>query len=130
MMPASVCWENEAKTIIRQQLYGDWTFEDYITSLAELQRLTVSMPHTVNVIVDYTESKTYPRKILAAAQTLDRNFPANEGIVMIVQGPPYINAVFEVIFKLCPKLGHKIHHVNSLEEAYKAIHQYEAEKAL
>jgi hypothetical protein len=129
-MPASVCWENEQKTIIRQQLYGDWTFEDYMTSLAELQRLTASMPHIVNVIVDYTETKTYPSKILAAAQTLDRNFPANEGIVMIVQGPPYINAAFEVIFKLSPKLAQKVHHVDSLEEAYHAIHRYEAQTAV
>ena len=129
-MPACVCWDNEQKTIIRQQLFGDWKFDDYIKSLAELQRLTASMPHTVNVIVDYTESKTYPRKILAAAQTLDRNFPANEGIVMIVQGPPYINAAFEVIFKLSPKLAQKIHHVNSLQEAYQAIHEYEAETVL
>jgi hypothetical protein len=129
-MPASVCWDNEQKTIVRQQLFGDWTFDDYIMSLGELQRLTASMSHTVNVIVDYTESKSYPRKIIAAAQTLHRNFPTNEGIVMIVQGPPYITAAFEVIFKLYPKLGQNIHHVDSLEDAYAAIHLYEAEKAL
>lgn len=129
-MPASVDWDNEQKTIIRQQIFGDWTFEDYMTSVTELQRLTASMPHTVNVIVDYTESKTYPRKILAIAQTLDRNFPANEGIVMIVQGPPYITAVFEVIFKLYRRVGQNIHHVNSLEEACAAIHEYEAQAAV
>lgn len=129
-MPACVGWDNDEKTIIRQQLFGDWTFDDYVTSLAELQRLTVSMPHTVNVIVDYTESKSHPRKILAAAQTLNRNFPANEGIVMIVQGPPYINAAFEVIFKMYPQIGQNIHHVNSLEEAYSAIQRYEVQMSL
>lgn len=129
-MPACVGWDNEQKTIIRQQFFGDWTFEDYVTSSTELQRLTASMPHTVNVIVDYTESKTYPRKILAAAQTLSRNFPVNEGVVMIVQGPPYILAAFEVIFKLCPKSGKNVHHVDSLEDAYAAIQRYETEMSL
>ena len=129
-MPASVCWDNEQKTIIRQRLFGDWTFEDYMMSLGELQCLTASMPHTVNVIVDYTESKSYPRKIIAAAQRLNRNFPVNEGIVMIVQGPPYINAAFEVIFKLYPRLSQNIHHVDSLDAAYEAIDRYEAETSL
>lgn len=125
-MPASVRWDNDEKTIIRQKLVGDWTYEEYIRSAAETQELTGSMTHTVHVIIDFTESRAYPSRLLAAGQALDRNFPSNQGTVTLIQCPAYVRAVFDIVVRLYPKIGSNSAHVNTLEEAYTFIHQYEA----
>jgi hypothetical protein len=125
-MPASVTWDNDDKTIIRQQLIGDWTYEEYVKSAVETQELTGSQPHTVHVIVDFTLSKSYPSRLLAAGQTLDRNLPTNQGTVTVIQCPMYIRAVFDILVRLYPKVGNNSAQVESLEEAYAFIREYEA----
>jgi hypothetical protein len=124
-MPASVTWDNEERTIIHQKLVGEWTFEDYTKSAAETQELTASMSHTVHVIVDFTESTGYPTRLLAAGQALDRNLPTNQGSVFVVKCPPYIQAVFDIVVKLYPKVGQNAYYVETVEEAYSIIRQNE-----
>lgn len=99
-MPASVDWENAEKTIIRQRLIGNWTFEEYMASARQTQAVTGSVPHTVHVIIDFSESQSHPTKMLAAGTTLDRNFPSNQGLLFSIQCPPYIRALFKVMSKL------------------------------
>jgi hypothetical protein len=125
-MPASVNWDNEEKTIIRQQLIGDWTYNDYIASAAETQTLTASVPHTVHVIVDFSASTSYPTRLLSAGPGLDRNLPTNQGTVTLIQCPPYVRAVFDIVVKLYPKIGANSAYVESLEEAYAFIRAYDA----
>lgn len=124
-MPALITWENAEKTIIRHQLIGDWTYEEYSKTAAETQELTGSVSHTVHVIVDFTESISYPTRLLAAGQALDRNLPPNQGMLFVVKCPPYIRAVFDIIIKLYPKTGSNAHYVETLEEAFEIIRQHE-----
>jgi hypothetical protein len=128
-MPAIVGWENAEKTIIRQQLTGDWTFEEYTNSAKETQMLTGSVAHTVHVIIDFTETKSYPTKMLSVGSSLDRNLPANQGVVVVIQVPAYIRALFEVMGKLYPKVTQNSFEANSLEEAHAIIRKHEAETA-
>jgi hypothetical protein len=126
-MPTSVGWENDEKTIIRQQLIGDWTFEEYTASARETQMLTASVPHTVHVIIDFTESISYPTKLLSVGSSLDRNMPANQGLLVVIQVPAYIRALFEVMSKLYPKIGQDSFEVNTLDEAHAVIRERVAE---
>lgn len=126
-MPASVDWENAEKTIIRQRLMGDWTFEEYMASARQTQAMTGSVSHTVHVIIDFSESQSHPTKMLAAGTTLDRNFPANQGLLFSVQCPPYIRALFEVMSKLYPKIGQNSFEVHTVEEALAIIQAREAD---
>lgn len=124
-MPALVTWENAEKTIIRHQLIGDWTYEEYSKTAAETQALTASVPHTVHVIVDFSQSISYPTRMLAAGQALDRNLPANQGLLCVIKCPPYIQAVFDIMVKLYPKMGQNVYNVETLEEAFDIIRQNE-----
>jgi hypothetical protein len=128
-MPASVGWENEEKTIIRQQLMGDWTFEEYTTSARETQTLTGSMSHTVHVIIDFTASTSHPTKLLSVGSSLDRNLPTNQGVVVVIQVPAYVRALFQVMGKLYPKVTQNSYEVNTLDEAFAIIREHEAEAA-
>lgn len=128
-MPASVAWDDAAQTIIRQQLIGNWTFEDYLSSGSEMQALTSSVTHTAHVIVDFSCSTSYDTKVLAAAQSFDRNFPSNQGCLMIVQCPPYIRAVFDIATRLYPRIGQNARYVESLADAYAFIYDHEDEDA-
>jgi hypothetical protein len=127
-MPASVAWENVEKTIIRQQLIGNWSFEEYMKSASETQTLTASQPHTVHVIIDFTASDSHPTRLLAAGNSLDRNLPSNQGIVVVVQCPTYVQAVFEILVKMYPRVGANSFNAESLEEAYALIRQHEAQE--
>jgi hypothetical protein len=120
-MPTCVNWDDAAHTIIRQQLIGKWTYEEYFSSGAETQRLTSSVPHTVHVIVDFSGSIAYDTKVLAAAQSFDRNFPPNQGCLVLIQCPAYIQAVFDIATRLYPRIGENAKYVASLEEAYRFI---------
>jgi hypothetical protein len=125
-MPTFVGWENAEKTIIRQQLIGDWTFEEYMLSAKETQTLTASMPHTVHVIIDFSASVSHPTKMLSAGNSLDRNLPKNQGLLVAIQCPPYIRAVFEVMSKLYPKIAQNSFDADSLDEAFAIIREREA----
>ena len=107
-------------------MIGDWTFEDYMSSAKETQALTASVPHTVHVIIDFSRSRSYPTKMLSAGSSLDRNLPPNQGMLLVVQVPPYIRAVFDIMSKLYPKIAENSFEVNSLEEALAKIRQHEA----
>jgi hypothetical protein len=125
-MPALVTWENTDQTVIRHQLIGDWTFEEYSKTAAETQELTASVSHTVHVIVDFSQSTSYPTRLLAAGQALDRNLPPNQGLLFVVKCPPYIRAVFDIVVKLYPKVGSNAYYLERLEEAFEIIRQHEA----
>lgn len=106
---------------------GDWTFEDYTASARETQTLTGSVPLRVPVIIDFTESKSYPTKLLSVESSLDRNLPANQGFLFVIQCPLYIRAVFDIMSKLYPKIAQNSFDVNTFEEALVGIRQHELE---
>lgn len=120
-MPACVNWDNEIRTIIRHQLIGDWTLEEYLSSGRETQELTSSRPHQVHVIVDFSRSTSYDTKILAAAPIFNRDFPTNQGCLVVIQCPPYIRLIFDIATHLYPRIGEKAEYVASLQEAHAFI---------
>lgn len=126
-MPASVDWDDASQTTVRQQLVGDWTFDEYLSSGKKTQELTSSVSHTVHVIVDFTRSTSYDTKVLAAAQSFDHNFPDNQGCLVLVQCPAYIRAVFDIATRLYPRIGENAEYVDSLADAYAFIYAQDHE---
>lgn len=59
-MPVTYFWDDEDKRAICYSYEGRWTWEEFYTVLKESCKLWAEVTHTVDIIVDFTQSAGFP----------------------------------------------------------------------
>jgi hypothetical protein len=127
-MSIIVQWDNDEKTIVRQEYQGVWTWDDYFTALHESDELVASVEHCVDVIVNMRPG-ILPKNgaAMSNARSAMRSGPPNRGLVVIVTNP-FIRALLNVFLKIDRQFAPMVAGVDSIEQARALIAQRAAER--
>jgi hypothetical protein len=123
-MPIVVTWGNPEKTIIVSAFNGEWMLEDSHNMIDEMYKMTSSVTHTVHVVLDFTNSLSSPAKMLSSGSHIEKRKSSNSGVSIIVKANGFIKAITQLIMKLFVSNG-KLYFVDTLDEAYQIVAQYE-----
>jgi len=118
-MPISFKWDSEKKEIVRIEIVGDWTWQEYNDAVIQLIEMSNSVDHRVDFIADMRKSGRVPAGEYSS-QHLKRGSelrPENYGIT--------VNVGADILTKVTftsgdtPRLPRL--YVNTIEEAYDII---------
>ena len=59
-MPVTYCWDSEDRKAICYSYEGRWTWKELYTVLEESRQLWSEVDHSIDVIVDFTQSTGFP----------------------------------------------------------------------
>jgi hypothetical protein len=116
-MPVSISWDDEAKTTIRWDYIGKWTWHDVAGAYEEVRALMNSVPYPVCLIHDLRQSAGIPGGALTQAYRYTMALPDNWDISVVVGSGTFIEALLSVFVRLYSRLGARYHAAPTLEEA-------------
>jgi len=100
-MPVEVRWDEEDPTIIRIDVVGDWTWEEYDASTDILQAMILSVEERVDIIADLRQTGAMPPVDISTSIRYMRRSrdsrPANFGITVNIGGNAFIKEVFKTM---------------------------------
>lgn len=116
-MTITVNWDNAAKTAIRYDFEGKWTWDEFRTAANEAFKMTRSVSHRVDGISNFLPGASLPSDALFHFSRAMRDAPPNRGRTVIVGGTPFINNLVWTFSKIYKPLGKRILIAPTLDEA-------------
>jgi hypothetical protein len=123
-MPIYVFWDSPEQTIVRQDLNGRWTSQEYVQSVMDMYAMMRTVPHLVHIVVDMTRTEDYPTLMIAFASRFNTQLPSNRGLTVGINIPAYLVSIVHIATRMYPRLGRNVHFTTTLESAYDIVQQY------
>ncbi|MFN8420175.1 MAG: hypothetical protein U0528_13180 [Anaerolineae bacterium] len=123
IMPVTVVWDNDAKTIIRESLIDPLTISEVIDALNEVLLLLESVNHNVDFILDRTQRH---QRMLVSWMMLTRQYlltlqNRNVNSIIVITPDRLARTLYEAAMRLFPNFTRRTYIVVTLEEAYQKI---------
>jgi len=115
-MPINVEWENDQKTLIRWDLLGHWTALELRQTIQKSNEMISEQDHTVNHIIDLSQSDAVPGNIIGESRYAMRVMPKNLGRVVIITKHGFIESVSKTLQRFA-WFNNRVHVVQSNAEA-------------
>jgi hypothetical protein len=121
-MAVETHWDNEAKTVIRYELYGQWTTADFWDAYQEARKMIESVDHRVYFILIAMDAQSVnhiPNGFITQISSIFRNPHPRAGHVLIVRkGQGMLGQIYDrIIAKALPHVLPKFGYAESLEKA-------------
>jgi hypothetical protein len=119
-MPVHVQWDNPENTILRYDVEGHWTWEEFLEAFQKARIMAASTQHTIHAIVHPADNKSLgylPSGTLSQVIQLYRNAPSNFGLTAIISDSDFFNIFNRISRQLYPRIADRYLFVASLEEA-------------
>lgn len=122
-MPLNVVWDNEAKTIIRSEGVGEWTWEEFHEALQKIVEMMKTVEHRVDLIHNHVPGSRRPSGSgMPHFQRAIRIMPPNIGLNIFVNTNSFGRAIVSIFTRVYGgQSSGKLIMVASLEEAYALI---------
>lgn len=124
-MPVEADWANEVHSIIRVYIHDTWTIEEYLRTSEQIRMMMLTTAHPVHLIFDVTDMIGYPRDIFSHIPTINSHILPGQGLVIGVKYSPYLKAIVRIAARVFPRIGHNLHFVQTLADAYALTETYE-----
>lgn len=124
-MPIKVSWDNEAKTIVRYDFSGPWTWEEFHRAVDAIHALVKSVPHTVDYIANVPNLHLPQGTALSHIRRAIRTAPPNSGVLMVTDGGLFVNAIIGIV----SRVGGYVRTANTIEDARAKILERQARRA-
>lgn len=123
-MAVQINWGNEQKTFTVFEFIGSWTWEEYYAARDAGVKMVNTVDHTVNIIVDISQSSVFPQNMLTHFRSSVNQAPRPFDLCVIVSQSRFIEALVNVLSRL--KLMTKFRLVKTREEAIKILAEHDA----
>ncbi len=126
-MAIQIEWDDEAKTIIRHTYEPGWTLTEYHELLDHNSQMTMSVTHCVDIISDFSNSKTSPAQLVSVSRHVEQKLPTYPQISVAVNAPTLIKVIVEAVLRISSARGQlTVRFARSLDEARMIIRDYRA----
>lgn len=118
-MPVTVDWDDEARTIVRMNMIGSWTWEEAYAGADNGYAILDSVPYEVGVIIDFSQGAGLPpNAILNARNMIHRRHPRT-GLTVFVGTNSMFTALWNIFSRVYTLLARKQNSVfaSSVDEA-------------
>jgi hypothetical protein len=120
-MAITVSWDDEARTIIRMDFAGKWTWTELQDANAQMAILTDEVAHPISVITDVSKTQYLPDGALSEARSISGGMMARgkNTLIVAVGASTLVKSLFPIFFNVYGKrTGFPMtHFVNTLEDA-------------
>ena len=123
-MTILVSWGNPEKTIALATFGDSWTVEEAHQMIEDMYKLTTSVDHTVHTVLDFSNSRSSPTKLMSTGQHVQKRTVPNSGVSVVVGANSFLKAISQMIMKLFVK-DQPFFFASTFEEAKRIIAQYE-----
>src|SRR5262245_10917165 len=121
VMSITVEWDDDEKTILRNDYSGAWTWEEYMEAGRKNNELIASVPHRVDIIANM-RAGMMPRggSPMAISSRVIRSAPSNRGIIVVVTNS-LVKGLLTVFKKIDNNIGPITFGAESLDEARQVV---------
>jgi len=118
-MPIQVAWYNGEKTILRGEISGAWTWDEFHMSIDETHQLMAEVSHPVVVInVRMPDAKNPKGNPLPHYSRATKQMPSHQIMTINVsRDKPLNRMVANILGKLFPFMPGKFYIADSMDEA-------------
>ncbi len=120
-MPIRHEWGNPEHTIMHIIYFGEWTWDDYYASVAQVFADIATEPHRVDVIADL-RSSGLPKggRVMAHGNATLRTRPSNYGVLVVITNP-LIKATLDMFRLLNSDARKMMFPARSMEDAREIV---------
>ena len=121
-MGIKVTWYDDDKTILHWQYEEKWTWDEFVDANVAARRMIISVPHTVDSIVELG-SKLLPEGAFSRGKQQADLTPENHGITVVVTQNSAVRIILSVLQTITSigKKGPAYAAVSTLEDAFELI---------
>ena len=121
-MPIQTHWDNDEKTIIRYEMYGRWTTQEFWEAYETARKMINSVEHKVHFIqvsMDKASIGYIPNGFISHLRSIYRNAHPRAGrTIVIPKARGMIGEIWDrMITKAIPKIREHFDFADSLDEA-------------
>lgn len=116
-MPITPVWDNEARTILRYDFTGRWTWDEFAAAIRQGVEMRKDIPHTVHLLGNMAGSIMPPKHALIHVRNAFENAPANTGTMAIASNDRFVLAMYQIFRTVYRRIGERIVVVPTLDEA-------------
>jgi hypothetical protein len=121
IMPVSVSWDNESRTVLCFRISGYWTWQEFNWAWLESMAMMRSVPHTVNTIVDLSQVSNFPLDLLTRSVQYVRSQPRNWGISIFSTTNSFLTLMFSTFRSMAPRESTRLQFAPSMEVARQTL---------
>jgi hypothetical protein len=127
-MPVLISWDDEAKTTLRYEYGGKWTWDEVDAATDQVVNFMRETSSPVSIIHDMTHSPGLPSGALTQAHRFTRDLPENWEISVVVGSGTFTEALLNIFSRVYKKLGEHYKTASTLDEARAIIAAQKAKK--
>ncbi len=107
-MGIEVRWDDSERTLIRIDLLGRWTWDEFYTALDGIKPMVMSVSSTVHMIAVLENPFHVPANPLFHINNFLRSAPANLGVTYIVGANKYAEPFLPIASRFYPHIVDKV----------------------
>jgi hypothetical protein len=120
-------WDNESKTIIRREMSGTWSWDEYIENCRHEHEMAISVPNKVSLIIDVRQSLTLPSGTITHFKRALESSSEEIELNLVVGAKPIFRTVHQILMQMLPHFVGRVILVKTFDEAYDLIEQEKQE---
>ena len=129
-MPFTIEWGNEEKTISHLKVIGSWDWNDYYAATKQGYEMIESVDHTVNIIIDFTDSNgSLPPSAMTHLRKSANNAHPRRGVLVMVSKRMILLKTFVNLLQKVTRAMTTVYLAGTLDEAYTIINEIRDEKS-
>jgi hypothetical protein len=102
-MPITTHWYDEDHYVIAQKFDGNWTWDEMVKSLEEIEQMSASVSHNVIIFNDMSDTKVTPKgNTLIQGRACVRRWPKNVTQIVLVLHSRIIEVFVSLVFEIAP----------------------------
>ena len=130
-MNISIEWDNEEHTILRYDVHGPWTWDEFYTARQMASDLMDESPNDlVDAIIDFRSGNFMPRNALSHFQQVARTSNSKAGIAVMVGTTGFIKTLYYLMSRLYSSMEDKMRIAETLEEARALLAKRQSESSM
>jgi hypothetical protein len=119
-MGVQAVWDNEQQTIIRYDLSGKWTWDEFFTAYETAKAMLNASPHVVHFILNPTDAASrrhLPPGIVSRIGNTARTKLPNAGITVAIGSSNVVRSIISAAARLYPRISKQYQFADTLDEA-------------
>lgn len=118
-MPIRVYWDSPDKTVIRFDVTGRWTWDEFFTAHREARKMLDGVNHSVHFVtnpIDVVSFNHVPPGFLSKMMNLYRYNQRKTGVSIMVGGP-FVQVMTQLAVRIMPQVAGQLQTACSLDQA-------------
>lgn len=123
-MPITVQWDDAEETIIRYDILGQWSWNEYYPVMQNGTAMINAKAYRVDAIADFSRSIGLPGGAMTKTREALNNVPDHCAYTVFAGGNMIINTVTRTFTRIYPREGARILIASDLDDARHLIARY------